>query len=153
MFNYGIVGEVIKEKNGNGKKLNWYNLLLSEPDPFLFVLPEISDDLMCAICMEIMDACCSTSCGHSFCQRCITRAVDMKKECPLCRTNLSHFEVSPNLDVISKINALQVHCRYGLIEDPTSPGMWKHDPNIGCNEIVLFSERENHELNCKFKTV
>lgn len=85
--------------------------------------------------------------GHSFCQRCITREVDVRKKCPICRAPLSHFELSPNDNVRKEIDSLKVYCKYGIIKDPTLPGMWKTDPN-GCSIQINFNEKEEHEKNC-----
>jgi hypothetical protein len=52
------------------------------------------NDLTCAICTEIFESPTSvTICGHTFCNRCITHAIncmDVKnKRCPLCNTSMT----------------------------------------------------------------
>ena len=46
------------------------------------------DDLECSVCMKLMYAPVSTSCGHSFCKDCLLRSLDHSNRCPQCRTVL-----------------------------------------------------------------
>ncbi|GLJ48627.1 hypothetical protein SUGI_1025810 [Cryptomeria japonica] len=45
--------------------------------------------LTCAICMSTMDEETSTICGHIFCKKCITNAIQVQKKCPTCRKRLT----------------------------------------------------------------
>ncbi|GLJ48628.1 hypothetical protein SUGI_1025910 [Cryptomeria japonica] len=45
--------------------------------------------LTCAICMSAMKEETSTVCGHIFCKKCITSAIQCQKKCPTCRTRLT----------------------------------------------------------------
>uniref|UniRef100_A0A0D6R8X5 RING-type domain-containing protein n=1 Tax=Araucaria cunninghamii TaxID=56994 RepID=A0A0D6R8X5_ARACU len=45
--------------------------------------------LSCAICMETMKEETSTTCGHVFCKKCITSAIQAQKKCPACRRKLT----------------------------------------------------------------
>eukprot|EP00929_Paragymnodinium_shiwhaense_P066159 TRINITY_DN33154_c0_g1_i1.p1 TRINITY_DN33154_c0_g1~~TRINITY_DN33154_c0_g1_i1.p1 ORF type:complete len:333 (+),score=59.47 TRINITY_DN33154_c0_g1_i1:539-1537(+) len=39
----------------------------------------------CPICQEPLHAPYAGPCGHAVCRRCLTRAIDLRRECPLCR--------------------------------------------------------------------
>ncbi|ONK58277.1 uncharacterized protein A4U43_C09F10520 [Asparagus officinalis] len=44
---------------------------------------------ICPICMGELVSPCSTNCGHIFCEGCIKSAIQVKKQCPTCRTKLT----------------------------------------------------------------
>ena len=50
----------------------------------------MSENKECSICYEEIGAtnCCTTSCGHQFCFKCIATAIQYKNTCPCCRTSL-----------------------------------------------------------------
>lgn len=57
----------------------------------------LASELECPICMKLFYQATSTSCGHTFCLLCLTDALNVKDECPLCRAPLqSHKEVHEN---------------------------------------------------------
>jgi hypothetical protein len=48
----------------------------------------------CPICYETIGEknCCVTECGHSFCFKCVTKALTMNNACPCCRAQLLEEE-------------------------------------------------------------
>uniref|UniRef100_A0A7S2XUD8 RING-type domain-containing protein n=1 Tax=Fibrocapsa japonica TaxID=94617 RepID=A0A7S2XUD8_9STRA len=46
---------------------------------------EVPQELECTLCLKLLYEPVSLPCGHSFCRRCLRRALTYKKECPLCR--------------------------------------------------------------------
>jgi Ring finger domain len=55
----------------------------------LYTVPDSSEGRECSICYEdIKDNACTTCCGHTFHQQCITRwfGVNIVKTCPICRS-------------------------------------------------------------------
>lgn len=49
--------------------------------------------LTCAICMDTMKDETSTVCGHLFCKKCITTAIQAQKKCPTCRKKLASNQI------------------------------------------------------------
>jgi len=49
--------------------------------------------LTCAICISTMEEETSTVCGHIFCNKCITNAVNLWKRCPTCRKKLTTGQI------------------------------------------------------------
>lgn len=47
------------------------------------------EDFECPLCLKLLCVPCTTACGHSFCLPCIRRAIGFKRQCPLCRAELS----------------------------------------------------------------
>ncbi|CAN1188039.1 E3 ubiquitin-protein ligase RNF168 [Linum perenne] len=54
-------------------------------------LDKLREELSCAICLEICFEPSTTSCGHSFCKKCLRSAADKcGKKCPKCRQLISN---------------------------------------------------------------
>ena len=51
-------------------------------------------NMECPICFEFIGEknCCVTECGHSFCFKCVTKALTMNNACPCCRAQLLEEE-------------------------------------------------------------
>ncbi|XP_049977880.1 LON peptidase N-terminal domain and RING finger protein 3 [Alexandromys fortis] len=45
-------------------------------------------DLECALCMRLFYEPVTTSCGHTFCMKCLERCLDHNAKCPLCKDSL-----------------------------------------------------------------
>lgn len=59
---------------------------------------ELSDDVLCAVCGDILVEPCSLHCGHSFCQLCLAALWKSKRmrsplylHCPVCRQPWVNF--------------------------------------------------------------
>lgn len=50
----------------------------------------------CIICAQTLDKCTITRCGHSFCEKCILNCINLKNECPTCKTKLKKEELIKN---------------------------------------------------------
>jgi hypothetical protein len=46
-------------------------------------------DSVCPICLDPPKKPVTTTCGHSFCHGCITKAVERRRECPTCRAEIN----------------------------------------------------------------
>ncbi|KAL1193577.1 hypothetical protein V5N11_022383 [Cardamine amara subsp. amara] len=75
--------EIEEKRIGNDEKK------LSEQNSDSVVLPcidKLRDELSCAICLEICFEPSTTTCGHSFCKKCLRSAADKcGRKCPKCR--------------------------------------------------------------------
>ena len=54
-------------------------------------------DLKCSICLELFKDPLITSCGHTFCSRCVFEGLAPSAACAVCREPLDMDELSPNL--------------------------------------------------------
>lgn len=51
----------------------------------------------CSICLDMyaFNEILSTICGHIFCEPCITRAIELRKRCPMCNRAVDPNEIHP----------------------------------------------------------
>ncbi|KAF8026126.1 hypothetical protein BT93_F2818 [Corymbia citriodora subsp. variegata] len=62
-----------------------------EPSQAIPCLDRLREELSCAICLEVCFEPSTTSCGHSFCKKCLRSAADKcGKRCPKCRQIISN---------------------------------------------------------------
>jgi SNF2 family DNA or RNA helicase len=75
--------------------LSKYNKMISESKYMLGILDriqqnvEFNEDNNCIVCFDNMTDPVLTHCGHMFCKDCIMRCIDIKPECPLCKSNVT----------------------------------------------------------------
>ncbi|KAI4319877.1 hypothetical protein MLD38_033423 [Melastoma candidum] len=72
---------------------------------------KLDKDLLCPICMQIINVAFLTLCGHSFCYMCIVTHLRNKKDCPCCGHFLTSSQIFPNfmLDkLLKKMSARQI---------------------------------------------
>ena len=91
-------------------------------------------DLICSVCQDIYRDPKSVSCGHIFCDLCITQALRIKNECPTCKCSTDSNNLR-NVPIIKTyINKLIIKC-----------------PNDGCDFKNTIEQYREHELNCDKK--
>lgn len=57
-----------------------------------------STDYECPLCLKLLVRPTTTPCGHSFCSRCLGRALETRYSCPLCRCEFDGYpHFSPNV--------------------------------------------------------
>ena len=95
------------------------------------------DDLICPICFFILKdpvSCSEKNNAHSFCKHCITKFLSNNNKCPICKLT---FEYKSNNQLKNILNKLLFKCVFN---------------NVGCNNILSYSEYINHVNNCIFNT-
>lgn len=68
-------------------------------------LEDKNSDYLCPICFEVIDEAHITRCGHTFCYRCITKALVNMGRCPKCNFGLDKQDIFPNFllnELVSK---------------------------------------------------
>src|SRR5689334_20102731 len=63
--------------------------IIDPPLETLIVDGESAEELMCNICLEVLENPRQCRNGHLFCMECITPALALTPECPICRTALT----------------------------------------------------------------
>jgi hypothetical protein len=75
---------------------------------------EPPEELVCGICQDLQrDAMLLSACGHSFCESCLTRALDAKLQCPMCREEPHEHDPLPDKRIRRLINQLTIRCTHG----------------------------------------
>src|SRR6185312_4777947 len=52
-------------------------------------------DPMCVICLDIIEDARMTKCRHQFCGQCVSSALEVNHECPLCRAPSMKKDLKP----------------------------------------------------------
>eukprot|EP00668_Euglena_longa_P015577 GGOE01019677.1.p1 GENE.GGOE01019677.1~~GGOE01019677.1.p1 ORF type:complete len:233 (-),score=65.54 GGOE01019677.1:316-1014(-) len=61
-------------------------------------------DYECPLCLKLLVRPTTTPCGHSFCHRCLVKALESRYTCPLCRHDFEEFPLlNPNILLVSLI--------------------------------------------------
>lgn len=55
------------------------------------LIADALSELECQVCVTLIHEPMTTTCGHTFCKRCLFRSLDHSSKCPLCRTQLPGF--------------------------------------------------------------
>ena len=70
---------------------------------------ELREQLECNVCTDVFLDPVTTPCGHTFCKECLSRAVDVRNTCPVCRTVLlvgSCTQIPGNITLAGVISKL-----------------------------------------------
>ncbi|XP_059796699.1 E3 ubiquitin-protein ligase TRIM31 [Balaenoptera ricei] len=73
---------------------------------------KLQEEVICPICMDILQGPATIDCGHTFCHRCITQsweAADSILKCPLCNKTVRGDTIVPNwllANLVGKIQAM-----------------------------------------------
>lgn len=134
----------------------------SPPDP----------ELLCGICMNVLDKPKETPCRHVFCEVCITTALGAQPRCPMCRTTCKVEDLQAVLPLVQNLlNKLPMRCKYyregkqGISCTETIKKefyfshMRKCDysyincSNKGCKLLLLRKDKEAHKKTCYHRKI
>lgn len=80
-----------EEKSVGGDELTEPTNGVSSSSSVLACIDKLREELSCAICLEVCFEPSTTTCGHSFCKKCLRSAADKcGKKCPKCRQLISN---------------------------------------------------------------
>ncbi|KAL9180889.1 hypothetical protein ACHAXT_009694 [Thalassiosira profunda] len=97
-----------------------------------------AEGVVCIICFDVLeDAVCTRECGHTFCEGCITQALNVNdaSSCPNCRVVVTG--TNPNYSLREVVDSMSVNCPQG------------HP----CNWTGLVKDLRRHDGVCPFKSV
>lgn len=101
---------------------------------------DIDENLLCAICSQVLQDAVVTPCGHSFCQVCLEYWLSKPGciTCPHCRSAVLLGQAKPVLALRNLIFNLRIHCIY---------------QNRGCNSVVKLDECMRHRDECGYAPI
>lgn len=93
---------------------------------------QVDEDLMCLICLQPLVGPVDTTCGHTFCGRCIHNYLGHQQRCPIDRNALTIAQCQPSSILVRRLlDKLLVVC-----------------PNVDyCEEVLTRCELEAHLLH------
>uniref|UniRef100_A0A8C8RK04 RING-type E3 ubiquitin transferase n=1 Tax=Pelusios castaneus TaxID=367368 RepID=A0A8C8RK04_9SAUR len=110
---------------------------------------EIQDELICSICLEYLTKPVTITCGHNFCQACITQHCEewekgrrVELTCPQCRELFQKGEFKPNTqlnNIVQKIKQLERHPGKG--KEPKADLCKRHE-----KRLKLFCEEDGEAI-------
>ncbi|XP_065210971.1 E3 ubiquitin-protein ligase COP1-like isoform X1 [Planococcus citri] len=110
-----------------------------------------TNDFLCPICFDVLEEAHITRCGHTFCFRCISKALEVNHRCPKCSFALAGIEHTfPNFllnELIAKYKSrLKAAEELGLTLDyPFDRGSSSQSNSDGLKDFVA-SESQNLSL-------
>jgi E3 ubiquitin-protein ligase NRDP1 len=97
---------------------------------------EISEELMCSICSEILRDPLTTECEHLYCRECISDWLKDNRTCPIDRLYIHLRNLRPAPRVIRNLlGKLDIHCDY---------------MSDGCQKIVPLETLDRHVNDCYY---
>ena len=102
------------------------------------IFKENTEDLKCAICLNILNkpiSCSNKKNSHSFCKQCIDIYLIQNNKCPTCKLN---FEYAIKNDIKNKLFKLSFYCNF---------------KNEGCDYIISYNKYLEHINNCKYNNI
>jgi len=131
-----------------------YNIDLgnkTHDEDVLLFCEDISTKLICQLCKRVFRDPVITTCGHTFCQLCVTSNSLSQVTCPADGTKLS--SVVHNLAVSEQIGELNIHCKYGCSPSQSgNQGEYQYNKD-GCPVTMKLSTRSEHESTCQYAPV
>ncbi|CAL1126019.1 unnamed protein product [Cladocopium goreaui] len=100
------------------------------------LVDNVSGALRCSICLNVFTEpvfCAGTPCQHVFCKSCLTRALEKRPSCPMCKADLEPSQIRTNILARNLVDELQVRCRHHA---------------LGCGWQGMLQDRGQHESSC-----
>lgn len=118
-----------------------------EEEEIVIFLDPPNSMLFCPLCKKVFNDPVITTCGHTFCRRCVLQS--KYSCCPIDKVALSVCVA--NLAVSEQVGELHVRCRYG-VKFAADARTVEVDPTK-CPTTVKLSARKEHEQECEYSTV
>ena len=95
---------------------------------------EISEELLCSICSEVLKDAITTDCEHLFCRQCIMDWLSVNRTCPIDRLYITGRNIRAAPRVIRNLlGKLDIRCDYNC---------------DGCQTVVPLDGLEKHVNDC-----
>lgn len=116
----------------------------------------ILEDLVCSICMEVLENPVQTSCGHTFCEKCVHKWLDQgERTCPVDRHQLTIFALKPPTRMTRNLlDKLTIRCKnhndgcYLMCKFEHTSQLIQHEQK-GCEAVNNETKKEMDSLKMK----
>lgn len=107
--------------------------------PSRSLVGEVSDDLLCSKCSQVLEDPCTTLCGHYACRECLTESNKKRVLCQKCYKPLAcsvEEDAGVATDVLDALAKLSFRC------------------TLGCDQIIGMSQLKSHcTKECQYRLV
>ena len=96
----------------------------------------VSVDVLCNLCLGVLDNPLKTKCGHLFCSECVVSWIEKFGTCPLGCMEVLQEDLEEVAELKDNILHLSIHCV---------------NRNFGCSSVQKLSEMGKHLKVCKYR--
>lgn len=99
---------------------------------------KVDPNLICSICVGVLEKPVTTICGHSFCEQCLDTWLERPQtnSCPSCRAHVLRVDLIP------------IHALRGVVD-----GLLVRCENTGCEMILKLEKLEIHLESCPYSII
>ncbi|XP_031561043.1 E3 ubiquitin-protein ligase NRDP1-like [Actinia tenebrosa] len=101
---------------------------------------KVDPNLICSICVGVLEKAVTTICGHSFCEDCLDKWLDrpQARSCPSCRSHVLKVDLIPVHALRGIVDGLSVHC---------------DNSENGCEMVMKLEKHQVHLESCPYGMV
>ncbi|EDO46837.1 predicted protein, partial [Nematostella vectensis] len=101
---------------------------------------KIDQNLLCNICVGVLENAITTICGHSFCESCLETWLSRPEvqSCPSCRSHVLSLDLIPVHAIRGLVDGLLVHCE---------------NADNGCDIVTRMDNMKSHLESCPYGLV
>ncbi|KAL1922195.1 uncharacterized protein VTP21DRAFT_9734 [Calcarisporiella thermophila] len=114
------------------------------------LLRRMAQELQCPICLCILQDPHSTTCNHTFCRTCISRSLQTRDICPICKTRVTKRSLAPleRMGQIAEVfnemrAAYEEECGEGLSQMDARE--WTYEPGVNLTQEYPYPEKSNDD--------
>jgi hypothetical protein len=96
---------------------------------------KVDPNIICSICVGVLEKAVTTICGHSFCEECLDTWLDrpQTRSCPSCRAHVLRVDLIPVHALRGIVDGLTVHC---------------DNTENGCEMVMKLEKLKVHMESC-----
>eukprot|EP00002_Diphylleia_rotans_P036414 TRINITY_DN800_c0_g2_i3.p1 TRINITY_DN800_c0_g2~~TRINITY_DN800_c0_g2_i3.p1 ORF type:complete len:334 (-),score=75.64 TRINITY_DN800_c0_g2_i3:1241-2242(-) len=122
-------------------------------DSQMLFISEPHDALICPLHYDVYDDPVVLPCGHTFCAECVERFSQIRRECPIDRTNFHPLQLVPNRSIADQVDQLLVHCPNGVQTIYLEGFPILDADQNGCPHVTTLANLPHHLQTCDVESI
>jgi hypothetical protein len=122
--------------------------VLYNPHALATFFSVVDKDLQCPICLDFMNKPVSLACAHSFCKHCITKALEFKERCPVCKQECKNKRKVRHNDLFEHLIKVVKSFPRDILPDGPPPApltLPRNQDTSGCGDSKPTSHRPSQK--------